>query len=228
MALRDWVRLPSRWIEGGGLKHLRWGATGAGANNTAALMVLSPIAHLANDEDGAAKCTYSALETATGLSRAKIAGGLDVLAALGVVERAPQGRSTFRLCNYDRTGGWCKLPARRQYDASGQIMAFKDFHLRTATELHAMRLYYLFAARRGNDTNMANISYDKIEEYSGVDRARIRSAISMLAATGLVHVEHIPSMANQYGTANAYRLAHLDTRVHMGTRGRRMESDAIF
>ncbi len=74
--------------------------------------------------------------------------------------------------------------------------------------------------RRSNDTNMAHLSYEKIEEYSGIERPRIRRAISLLAAIGLVHVEHLPSRTNDRGTANAYRLALLDPYVHLGTRGR--------
>jgi hypothetical protein len=88
------------------------------------------------------------------------------------------------------------------------------------SELHALKLYYLFARRRSNETNMAHLSYDKIEEYTGIERARIRKAISFLAAIGLVHVEHVPSRLNERGIANAYRLPFLDPYVHLGTRGR--------
>jgi DNA-binding transcriptional ArsR family regulator len=219
MAMRDWVRVPSMWIEDGGLKELQWtNAKGSGSDNIAALMALAPIAHNA-DQDGLAKCTYDELSLATGLSRAKVSAGLSVLAALGLIEREPSGRSTFQLANYQVGGGWSKLPARRMY-GSGRIIAFEHFHLRTMTELHALKLYYLFARRRSSQTNMAHLSYDKIEDYSGIDRARIRRAISFLAAIGLVHVEHLPSSLNERGTSNAYRLAFLDPYVHLGTRGR--------
>jgi hypothetical protein len=100
-----------------------------------------------------------------------------------------------------------------------RVIAFDHFNLRTMTELHALKLYYLFARRRSNNTNMAHLSYDKIEEYSGVDRGRIRRAISFLAAIGLVHLEHVPRI-NDRGTANAYRLAFLNPYIHLGTRGR--------
>jgi DNA-binding transcriptional ArsR family regulator len=219
MAMQDWVRLPSKWIEDGGLKGLEWtNARGNGSDNIAALMVLAAIAHKA-DQDGSAKCTYDQLSLATGLSRAKVSAGLSVLAALGVIEREPAGRSTFLLANYKTGGGWSKLPARRMY-SSGRIIAFEHFHLRTMTELHALKLYYLFARRRSSETNMAHLSYDKIEDYSGIERGRIRRAISFLAAIGLVHVEHLPSRLNERGTSNAYRLAFLDPYVHLGTRGR--------
>ena len=147
MAMRHWVRVPSMWIEDGGLKELQWtNAKGSGSDNIAALMALAPIAHNA-DQDGLAKCTYDQLSLATGLSRAKVSAGLSVLAALGLIEREPSGRSTFQLANYQVAGGWSKLPARRMY-GSGRIIAFEHFHLRTMTELHALKLYYLFARRR--------------------------------------------------------------------------------
>ncbi|MGA8158305.1 MAG: hypothetical protein WB822_19300, partial [Rhodoplanes sp.] len=113
--MRDWVRLPSTWIEDGGLQKFQWtNSDKCGSDNVAALMVLAPIAHGANDE-GLAKCTYDALSLATGLSRAKISNGLSVLGELGVIERKPAGRSTIQLANFSLTGGWSKLPARRLY-----------------------------------------------------------------------------------------------------------------
>jgi hypothetical protein len=60
--------------------------------------------------------------------------------------------------------------------SSGRIIAFEHFPLRTMTELHALKLYYLFARRRSSQTNMAHLTYDKIEDYSGIDRAHIRRA----------------------------------------------------
>jgi hypothetical protein len=224
MALRDWVRLPSEWIEQGGLKRLRWGsAETPGADNTAALMLLAVIAHHADDESGVAKLIYDRLCSITELSRAKIAGGLDVLEKLTLVKRAPEGRSTFQLTNYDPTHGWCKLPAKGLY-ISGRIEAFKGFKLRSVSELDALKLYFLFAARRGRDTNMAHISYEKISDYSGVPANRIKTAISVLASLSLVYVEHLPSATNELGIFNAYRLRGLDSRVHLGTRGRGMEA----
>jgi hypothetical protein len=219
MSMRNWVRLPSQWIDDDGLWDFQWGGGApAGSDCAAALMVLAPIAHHADDE-GLARCTYDQLSLATGLSRSKIANGLSVLNEFDLIDRAPSGRSTFKLSKYNERGGWSKFPARPLY-AGGRITAFEHFTLRTMTELHALKLYYLFARRRSNDTNMAHISYEKIEEYTWIDRAKIRRAISLLAAVGLVHVERTPSTLNDYGMANAYRLAHLDPYVHLGTRGR--------
>jgi predicted transcriptional regulator len=221
MALRDWVRLPSAWIEEGGLERLRWTGSewNSGADCAAALMVLMPIAHHADETTGVAKATYDELSECTGLSRAKISAGLTVLEDLAVIDRAQARRSNFELTRFGLKEGWCKFPARRLY-TGGRIGFFQDFNLRKPAELHALKLYYLFASRRGEDTNMANISYDKISEYSGLDRARIKTAISLLAGLGLVQVEHVPSTLSDYGISNGYRLAFINSRTHMGTRGR--------
>lgn len=221
MALREWVRLPSKWIEDGELKKLTW-SLGVGADNVAALMALTAIAHHANEETGLARLTYTDIVAITGLSRAKLAGGLDVLEGLNVVKRGASGRSTLQLANYDPKGGWAKLPAKGLY-AGGRMRAFDDFHLRSPVELYALKLYFLFVARRGNDTNMANISYTKIAQYTDVLRNRIRAGVSLLVNANLVHVEHLPSDASEHGVAAAYRLTYLETRLHMGTRGRGMD-----
>lgn len=51
-----------------------------------------------------------------------------------------------------------------------------------SAELNSLRLLFLFVARRGTDTIAANYSYDKIEEYRGINRDKIR----LLVTCGLV------------------------------------------
>jgi hypothetical protein len=121
--------------------------------------------------------------------------------------------------HYDPTSGWAKFPASGLHH-NGVVRAFTEFRLRRRAELDAMKLYYLFAARRSRQTNPANISYDRIEEYSGVARNHIRGALTVLGANGLVHVERLPSDLSDYGVSNAYRLSHLDPYRDMGTTGR--------
>ena len=215
---KSWIKLPSRWIEAGGLKDFRW-ARGEGSDNLAGLMGLTVISHHIDAESGVARLTYDALCIKSTLSRAKLSSGLGILVERGLIEREPEGRSTYRLANYDPEVGWVKFPAAGLY-RHGTIMAFNDFHLRLPAELDALKLYFLFASRRDRQTNMAKLTYEKIDEYSGVSRNNIRRALSVLAANELVHIEHVPSDKIENGVANAYRLAHLDTYNHMGTKGR--------
>jgi len=219
----DWVRLPGGWIQDGGLVDFRW-AKETGANYIAALLALVAIAQHTDQETGIAFATYETLTRATGLSRAKLSAGLDILAARQIVSREPDGRSTYGLENYDLGGGWAKLPARKLY-ADGVLTPFVDFNLRKATELDALKLFLLFVQRRGTDTNMANLGYDKIKDYAGLDGTRIRRALSLLTVSGLVHVERIPSSQNILGIAHGYRIPHLDPYNHMGTRGRALDAD---
>lgn len=216
--LRPWVKLPSLWIESNGLRDYRW-ARGEGADNLAALMVLTAISHHVDPESGIARLTYDELCAITTLSRAKLSAGLGVLAERGRIERKPEGRGTYLLTGYNPAIGWAQFPANGLY-RHGTIAAFTNFRIRLPVELEALKLYFLFASRRDRNTNMAKITYDKIEIYSGVARNNIRRAISLLAANDLVHVEYVPSAISENGIANAYRLAHLNTRRHMGTSGR--------
>ena len=213
--------LPTAWMRSGGLRSFRW-APGIGSGNTAALMALMSIAH-ATDETGTAKLTYDQICYATGLSRAKLSEGLGVLEVRKLVERSPQGRSTFRLVGLNPSEGWGKLPAKRLYDGN-RIAAFSEFKLRNAAELNALKMFLLIVAFRDNATNFAHLGYDKIDELSGIDRARIRSALSVLTYTGLVHTERFVSKVNTFAISNAYRLAGLDSYRHAGTTGR---SDAF-
>jgi hypothetical protein len=147
-----------------------------------------------------------------------------MLAAREIIHRNGDGRSVFRLAAYDPHKGWAKLPAQRLY-RSGYIHAFSDFRLRRPGELNALKLYFLFAAFRDNQTNLASISYDKIEEYTAIDRSKIKGGLSVLATTGLVYVEHLPTADGH--VSSAYRLPQLDSRVHMGTANRNATAEDI-
>ena len=217
--VQQWVRLPTRWIHAGGLKSFKW-AQGGGPNGIAALLVLLVIAHRADQVSGVALVTYDTFERATGLSRAKVSAGLKALEGAGLVEREPQGRSSYALRDFDPTQGWGKLPYRGLYGDSGQMPSFADFKLRQAAELNALKLYFLLVAARDNESNLAKISYDKITEYTGLDRAKIKPALTVLAVAGLVYTEHVRSTTRDNGIANSYRIAHLDPYTHRGTRGR--------
>jgi DNA-binding transcriptional ArsR family regulator len=215
--LPPWTKLPSAWIEKGGLREFRW--DGKGADNIAALMTLAVIAHHIELETGIARLTYATLSDTTSLSRAKVSAGLSLLAARDLIDRRLEGRSSYSLRGYDPISGWAKFPAKGLYH-NGVVSAFTEFRLRRPAELEAMKLYYLFAARRSRETNMAKISYDKIEEYTGVARNNIRRGLTVLGANGLVHVERFTSDLSDYGVAHAYRLTHLDSSRHMGSTGR--------
>jgi len=182
-------------------------------------MALTVIAHEMDFDTGTARVTYDRICDLTELSRAKLSNGLTILKKLGVINSDQQeGRSTYALSHYDQ-GGWGKFPVKSMYSA-GRIAAFADFRLRRVVELDALKLFFLFVARRDERTNVVNIGYDKIEAYTNIRRVRIKTAISYLASLSLVYVEHLPSKINDYGVSNAYRIVGIEPRVNMATRGR--------
>lgn len=214
--------MPSGWIESRGLRQFRWNR--GGSDETAALMLYIVIAHHIDPDFGLTRLTYSQLEHAADLSRAKIAAGLEILNKRNLIERNTHGRSSIAVVGYDPDQGWAKLPVRGLYrDAS--VVAFENFNLRRRAELDAIKLYLLFAARRNRRLNMAPISYEKIEHYSGVKQERIKTALDMLAANALVHTERFSSKSHEGGIAHAYRLTHLDPYRHLGTIGRDHDFD---
>ena len=181
--------------------------------------MLAPLLHNADRANGSGKLTYDQLELASSLSRHKISAGLSVLEARGIVEREPYGRSTYQLVGFNPSYGWAKFPALALY-RDGSISFFHELKLRKRVELDALKLWYFLAARRDNEVNLAKVTYDQIVDCTGISRERIRSGISLLAANGLIHVEHIPSRHSEYGVANAYRLPQIESSRHMGTVGR--------
>ncbi len=219
MKLSPWVKLPTVWIEEKGLNNYQWGRDGQGSTAIAGLMTLIVLAQHADPETGTAKLTYDQLTQATGLSRSKLSDGLDLIEANEHIVRGVEGRSTYGLEDYDPERGWAKLPARGLY-SGGRLGAFQHFKLRQMAELDAIKAYLTFAARRDRDTNAAQLSYVKIEEYAGIPPARIKAATSMLAATGLVVIDQLPSTQSEYGISNAYRLTHVEPYQHRGTLGR--------
>ena len=204
--MRSWVKLPSAWIENGGLRNFMWGREG-GSTQTAALMVLMAVAHHADDASGVARLTYDDLQWATHLSRTKIADGLDVLEDRKLVLRQAEGRSSFQLTGYDPKKGWAMLPARRLYTSDG-ISAFSDFHLRRKVELDALKAYLAFAARRDREHNRAYITHEQLNEYSGIPDGRIKAAISLLIVNQLVVVEQV-ERSGGIGVSHSYRLPQL-------------------
>lgn len=215
---REWVRLPTDWVRAGGLADFR-AARGALANETAALMNLIAIAHLADGQTGIARATYDDLTRITGCSREKVARALDILDERELVDFS-LGRSQCRLEDYDpEAGGWAKLPCRRLY-RDDTIAVFSDFYLRKRAELDALKLYLLFIAFRENWTNQAMIGFDKISEYTGIHRQHIKTGTSLLVSHGLIHVDRMASDVRREGVKNCYRLVGIDPYNHQGTRGR--------
>ncbi len=220
--------MPSFWLrdeDRGVLKGMRWVGPEK-ADQIAALMVYIVLVHRASNEAtpgdpdiGVARITYSGLSDITGLSRAKISGGLKILRELDAIDVESHGKSnSYRITSYKKKSGWAKLPTRGLYSKDGRtIPAFHQFHLRLKVELNALKLYLLILALRNDEMNYAKVSYKRLSERTGVPQTEVRSAISFLTALGLIHVDKESTDLNAYSTVNIYRPCHLDRYNHRGT-----------
>lgn len=183
--------------------------------------MLTAIAHAIDRDTGVAQVTYDALEAITDRSRAKVAAGIKILVERKLVLASDEKRSLYALADYN-TVPWAKFPVRGLYPNGDQIDAFRRFTLRHQAELDAMKLYFLIASRRDSERNAALLSYETIMEYTGILRANIRRAKSLLVANNLIHVDTVQKITAGLGVMNGYRLAHLDAFNHAGNTGRRL------
>lgn len=232
--MNHWAKMPSYWLrnrDNPPLTGLKWIGYRK-SDHIAALMLYIVLVQHANTEPtpefpevGCSRLTYERLSEITGLSRAKISGGLGVLKELDAIAVELVGRSNrFQIKRFGEASGWAKLPAKGIYTKNlREIRAFHQFKLRSKTELNALKLYLIILATRDNSKNYAIISYDKICSYSGMNRADIRPAISLLVTLNLIHVDRAPSDLNQFSSVNMYRPCYLDSYNHPGTTGRQTE-----
>lgn len=225
MGMQMWRRLPHQWIENGGLRDFAW-RDGAGADNAAALMLLTVLIHHADAETGCMRLTYDQWHHITGLSRVKISRGLSILEERRIIARPHPRRSEFQLLNFDAPT-WAKFPARSLYNPNGQITFFQKLTLRGRAQLDLLKIWFLFCSRRNRDTNEINLTYDKIEAYSGIDRPRITDALSLGVHYQLIVVEKTLDQTNSKVT-NSYRVRYIDPFLHVGTTARIVQSDIEF
>ncbi len=230
--MKEWARMPSYWLRDEDcypLPKMKWIGSNK-ADQIAALMLYIIIVHHASSkvsidskEPGLCTLTYTKLGDISGLSRAKISGGLKILFNLGVITNIGTTRKKiYKIENYTNRAGWAKLPAMGLYNKSYETLhAFHKFKLRSKNELNAMKIYLIIIAFRSDTTNYAQIGYEKICEYTGMYRNEIKSAISLLINLGLVQVDSRGnSEINQYSVTNMYRLCYLEPYKHRGTSGR--------
>lgn len=206
--MKPFVRMPSRWIMypqkyNGGLTAFEWSGPDR-SDNIAALMVYIAIVHHVNEvsmpefpEPGCTKLSYSELQEITGLSRKKISGGLKKLEALSIITTDKSEKTTvYKLVDNYFEKYWGKCPFQYLYDSGRQIRFFHACNLRKRVELDALKIYLLLIAFRDTNINHAAIAYPKMTIYTGVDKNRIRHALSLLVANELISVDQLIQRAS--------------------------------
>ena len=226
--MKEWVRMPTFWVRNEDevpLAQMKWIGPKK-SDQIAALLIYLILVHHANDvitsqlpECGLCKLTYSTIANLSGLSRAKIAGGLRVLERMGLISKFSAGRdNVYKIASFENVRGWGKLPASGLYSTDrNSIPAFHRFQLRSKNELSALKIYYLIVAMRDNSLGYAQVGYDKIEGYTGIPRNEIKSALSLLVNLGLIHIDSGKSSFSEFGIVNLYRLRYLEPYKHRGT-----------
>lgn len=222
--LLPWSRLPPEWVLDGRLTQLTWKEHGAAS--TAALLLLLPLAHFMaltptpTNPYGSVRLSFTQLADITGVSRPLIRPALDLLSRrLGVIhiEEATLGAGHRYAFTADTQRRFSKVPARPLYNMNADRLLIADyFKLRSKTELHALKLYYLFVVMRDESTNYAAVRYDLIEKYTGVRQSEVKRANSHLINAGLINIDQIQSAENAY-RHNAYRIVGIKPRIHAGT-----------
>lgn len=211
-----WAKLPSEWIREGRLKSIRANEVGAGA---AALKVYIAMAMNANyaansqfPAPGLTDISYSELEYVTGLSRSYIKKGIDRLRDLELICRygdiIPM-RYVYDLVGYDSPGvGWAKVPARYLYspNSGSQSPRLANTSNRGRIAVDSMKVYLTLLAFRSNQANVVLMSYNKIEEYTGIPRRYIRNALDRLVIYSFIHINRQPDTGSGQRSPNEYYL----------------------
>lgn len=197
-----WFKMPSNWMRSGGLRSLMWSSDeiGAPAAKIAALQIYYSIAMTqeyvemkgAYDEKitrYVSTATFNRFRTLTGLSRASITAGVDVLEQIGIIKRYREGKRCFyEIVGYvPGGGGWCKVPLRKILGTSGDIAPFHRFKLRRKIELYAMKFYLYICFARDNKTEGTYASFETINKATGIPEKEIPSTYSFLIGVGLVN-----------------------------------------
>lgn len=212
---RPFSKVPSAWIYDGRLREFDW-RPGQGSDNLASLMTYIAIVSLVDSKTGEARITYNDLMLATGISRAKTSKALEILEEKELIFRQHKS-SHISLAYYGTNHRWGKIASKIHTKSSKpQVKYFDDFKLRKKIELDALKILLLVVATRNVSKNLSEISYDKITEYTGIARTRIKPAMGLLMKEAILIPErHRFSDSGRWYIG--YRLNGVDSFVHAGT-----------
>jgi hypothetical protein len=117
-----------------------------------------------------------------------VSDGLEVLLERGIIARKPEARSCFQLANFNPRGS----SPQNAFTTESALARFQmsSFAARLNWS-HSKSIFWQW--RSATTTRTANLSYDKFGELAGIDRGRIRPALSVLTYTGLLHTERVSS-----------------------------------
>jgi len=155
----------------------------------------------------AVRATYDDLADLTGLSRDRVHAGLKKLIAVKMIWRVDRS-STYGLSGYGSGKRWAKLPGKVLLSPAGtSFLPFSHFHLRSRTELNALKLHLYYASTRERNALYSEVAYPMIHRRTGIPERDIPPANSFLLSCGiLARTRGLPSEDIKQHESNKYYL----------------------
>jgi hypothetical protein len=180
--------MPSNWItRANGLRAFQPNEAGASVSALKILLaIVSEIRQEGPDDGPRAYVTYTQLQEITGLSRGMIRPGLEKLRGLVKLEHGDGRENAYSIIGYPPpgAGGWAMVPTARLR----KLGVLKKLSTRSTLDLAALKLYLVLTAFRDARSGEASISYEKIGDYTGLDRNDVSRAMSRLIDLDLVRI----------------------------------------
>lgn len=211
-----WSRLPTAWINQGGLKAFRsrerlLGATMAGLKILIAVLLTAENNSAAEigPGQGSASLSYDDLMDSTGLSRGSIAQGVALLRDAGIVTVRQEGRgkrNRYFMRDYGAGDHYTKISnlALYRHPSTTRVTVLCELSTRSEADANALKLYLLLCAVKDRKSAFAMVSYERINEVTGIPEAKIRPAISVLIEHRLIDVDREKSTSEKRNHPNRY------------------------
>ncbi len=193
-----WANFPSVWVrypKPCPLTTLSW--RDHRSQGTAALVLLIALSIRLNqshrkvppkEQTESVAVTYDDLQSLTGFPRPTIAKALMLLESMGAIKIHKKGRaSVYELPEVKVPGRYCQVPQGYLLDGKeAELRRLTRLPTRTRACLNAMKLYVLFLAYRNHRFDTTAIGYEAIMAHTGMRRADIPEAFSLLVAHEMV------------------------------------------
>lgn len=199
--MAKWGALRSWWIrdeEGQGLRSF----TGSKAGTSiAALKVLAAVSILADFHTRKVRISQSDLEVVTGLSHPMIIAGVRDLEDKGVLRVDRGGHiNEYEIVVEGGDENFGKLP-------EGLLRKrLPEMANRGAIPLAALKVYFLLATERPNESPSLAMGHDRIRAKTGIQAKHVRPALDILINHGLVRVDLHEGTTGFKGRHNTYTL----------------------
>ena len=216
----QWAKVPTAWIRyDNGLLAFKAASPGVDAAALKLYILLCLLMHPASRKQSTVtpvvRVTYDQLERKTNLSRSLVSRGLRRLVELGRISIDQAGRANqYSVVGYeDGTRGWGKLPETHLLAADyGTRLRIASVGHRARADRDALKLYLALVAFRDGASGSSRLSYDKMQEYTGVPRQSIRRALNVLFEAALISRERLSESEAVSTTAHQYWVSGLPSR----------------